>query len=203
MRILIAEDDPVSRRLLENRLRHWGYEVEVTSDGSEAWAMLEREDRPAVAILDWMMPGLDGPAVCRRVRATPGSPVYLILLTTKGGREDTLEGFAAGADDYVTKPFDAAELQARVRVAARTVNADLALAARVQELEAALSQVNQLRGLLPICAYCKRIRDEQDSWHEVEVYVRAHSAAAFSHGICPPCYDREISGGIHGTSSTA
>jgi DNA-binding response OmpR family regulator len=122
MRVLIAEDDPISRRLLEATLERWGYEVLVTADGAEAWQALQRPYAPPLAILDWMMPGLDGVEVCRKVRAG-GSPTppYLILLTAKGRREDAVAGLEAGADDYVTKPFDRKELRARVRVGARLI----------------------------------------------------------------------------------
>src|SRR5207244_3597988 len=113
-------------------------------------------DRPRLAILDWQMPGLDGPTVCRRVRAAPElKGLYLILLTARTERDDVLEGLRAGANDYVTKPFDPAELEARVNVGAEMVQLRDELAERVAELEKALADVKRLHGLLPICAYCK------------------------------------------------
>ena len=193
MRVLIAEDDPISRRLLEATLERWGYEVVVTADGAEAWQALQRPDPPPLAILDWMMPGLDGVEVCRRVRgAGSPTPPYLILLTAKGRREDTVAGLEAGADDYITKPFDREELRARVKVGARLTELQQSLAERVRALEEALTQIKALRGLLPICAYCKRIRDDKNYWQEVEGYISAHSDAQFSHGICPSCYERVV-----------
>jgi DNA-binding response OmpR family regulator len=183
----------VSRRLLEETLIKWGYEVVVTSDGFAAWEALQSSDPPALAILDWMMPGLDGIQVCRKVRGTPTStPPYLILLTAKGRREDIITGLQAGANDYVTKPFDRAELQARLQVGVRIVELQQSLADRVIELEEALARVKQLQGLLPICAYCKKIRDDQNYWQQVENYISEHSEAQFSHSICPECYERLV-----------
>ena len=123
MRVLIAEDDPVSRRLLEALLTKWGYEVIVTTDGKQAWEVLQTEDAPRLAILDWMMPEIDGPEVCRKVRARKnGAYIYLLLLTAKTQKDDIIRGIGAGADDYVTKPFDANELNARLRAGRRIVD---------------------------------------------------------------------------------
>lgn len=189
MRVLIAEDNPSSRRMLEITLTKWGYDVVKTCDGTHAWAVLQREDAPQLAILDWMMPGLDGPQICRMAREAPATKsVYIILLTAKGEKNDFVEGLAAGANDLVTKPFNREELRARLRVGARILELQRSLAAQVKELEAALSQVKQLQGILPICAHCKNIRDDQNYWQKVENYVSEHSAAQFSHSICPDCY---------------
>jgi len=120
MRILIAEDDPVSRRLLQARLEKWGYDVLATTDGEEALSILLAEDAPAMAVLDWMMPKVDGLAVCRRVRSERPKPyTYIVLLTAKGATDDLVAGMQAGADDYVVKPFDAHELQVRIRAGRR------------------------------------------------------------------------------------
>ncbi|AMV28407.1 Transcriptional activator protein CopR [Gemmata sp. SH-PL17] len=188
-RALIAEDDPVSRTLLDHTLRGWGYDVVVTRDGNEAWAALLAEDAPNLAILDWMMPGLEGPEVCRRVRALAQPiPTYVILLTARGQSDDIVAGLESGADDYVTKPFDRQELRSRIRVGERVLALQRGLADRVRDLEAVLGQVKELKGLLPICSYCKAVRDDQNYWHRVETYITAHSAARFSHGICPGCW---------------
>lgn len=192
MRILIAEDDPVSRRVLEATLEKFGHEVVVVAEGAAAWAALQREDAPSLAILDWMMPELDGVEICRRVRQIPTStPPYLILLTAKSGTEDVVAGLEAGANDYLTKPFDRAELRARVRVGAQILGLQKNLADRVSELEDALAQVKQLQGLLPICSYCKNIRDEKNYWQRIDNYLTVHADVMFSHGICPDCY-REV-----------
>jgi len=188
--VLIAEDEPASRRLLEGILRRWGHDVVVTADGDEAWAALQRPGAPSVAILDWVMPGLAGVDICRKVQAEGSqTPPYLILLTANTDRANVVEGLQAGADDFIGKPFDHGELRARLIVAMRVVELRQRLADRVKELEAAIARVKQLQGLLPICAYCKKIRDDQNYWQRVEEYVSAHADVRFSHGICPQCYE--------------
>jgi len=193
MRILIAEDDLVSRKMLEATLARWGYEVVITSDGEAAWQALQQPDAPGIAILDWMMPGLDGVEVCRRLRArTTEDPTYVILLTAKGNTADVVSGLQAGADDYVVKPFDREELRARLQAGIRIVTLQTALALRVRELEEAMARVKTLQGLLPICSYCKRVRNDGDYWQQVEGYISDHSDARFSHGICPDCYESVV-----------
>ena len=114
VKILIADDSIVSRHLLEATLRKWGYDVMVACDGAEALELLQREDAPALIILDWMMPGMTGVEVCRRIRQRDSEPyTYILLLTSKSQKEDLIEGMDAGADDYITKPFDQNELQVR------------------------------------------------------------------------------------------
>jgi len=190
---LIAEDDAVSRCLLEATLTKWGYEVIVTTDGLQALEVLSRPDAPALAILDWMMPGLDGSQVCLKARALAGERfLYMILLTAKGRKEDIVEGLTAGADDYVVKPFDRAELKARMNAGERILRLQVELAVRVRELELALTNVKLLQGLLPICCYCKKIRDDKNYWQQVDTYVADHSEAQFTHGICPDCRDKFV-----------
>jgi len=189
MKILIAEDDPVSCRLLEATLEKFGYEVVVAADGAEAWTALQREDSPPLAILDWMMPELAGVEICRRVREVPTStPPYLILLTARTERGDVVAGLDAGANDYLKKPFDRCELRARLQVGAQVLELQKNLAERISELEDALAQVKQLQGLLPICSYCKNIRDDQNFWQRIDSYLMEHADVIFSHGICPDCY---------------
>ncbi|HSK09423.1 MAG TPA: response regulator transcription factor [Vicinamibacterales bacterium] len=193
MRILIADDDPVSRRLLERALAEWGYEVVLAAGGTEAWNVLLAPDRPALAVLDWMMPGVDGPELCRRIRALEGrAPMYLILLTARGEPDDVAAGLDSGADDYVVKPFDRAELRARLRVGERVLRLQGDLADRVRDLEAALANVKQLQGLLPMCAYCKKVRDDGNYWQQVEQYLSERTDARFSHSICPGCYEAHV-----------
>ena len=143
MRILIADDSIVSRHLLDATLRKWGYEVLVACDGVEAWNYLQAEDAPKLAILDWVMPGLTGPEVCRRVREYAHDRersqdkdvyTYIILLTSKGLREDLIEGMESGADDYVTKPFDQHELKVRLRAGTRIIDLQRELVAAREEL---------------------------------------------------------------------
>ena len=193
MRILIAEDDQVSRRVLDFRLKAWGHEVVITKDGEEAWAALQRNDAPRLAILDWMMPGTDGIEVCRRVRQSQSTtPTYIILLTGKSSKEDVVKGLDAGANDYIIKPFDLQELRARIQVGATVVELQQRLAERVIELEEALTQVKRLQGIVPICSYCKQVRNDQNYWQQVESYVSAHSEARFSHSVCPACYEAVV-----------
>ena len=191
MKVLIAEDDPVSRRLLQAALIKWGYEVTVTSNGKEAWQALQATDAPSLLILDWLMPEMDGVEICREVRQLPAlKSAYIILLTSRGSKEDIVKGLEAGADDYVTKPFDHGELRARVQVGSRVVQLQSALADRVNELEEAIASVKTLQGLLPICCYCKKIRDDGNYWHRVESYISGHANVRFSHGICPDCNEK-------------
>ncbi len=191
MKVLIAEDDPVSRRLLQAALAKWGYEVTVTTNGKEAWNALQAPNAPSLLVLDWLMPEMDGVEVCREARKSDAlKSSYIILLTSRGSKEDIVQGLEAGADDYVTKPFDHGELRARVQVGSRVVQLQSALADRVKELEEAMANVKQLQGLLPICCYCKKIRDDGNYWHRVESYITGHANVRFSHGICPDCSEK-------------
>lgn len=193
MRILIAEDDRETARLLKALLDKWGYEVLMARDGAEAWKELQAETSLRLAILDLMMPYMSGLELCRKIRALPArASLYIILLTAKTGKEDVLAGLAAGADDYITKPFDIQELRARLQVGVRIVELQESLAGRVRELEDALAQVKQLRGLLPICSYCKKIRDDQNYWQRLESYLGQHSGARISHSVCPECYENHV-----------
>jgi putative two-component system response regulator len=122
MKILIAEDNAFYRHMLMSTLTEWGYETVAAVDGAEAWAKLQREDAPQLAILDWMMPGMEGTEVCRRLRSFPKpEPTYVIMLTSKDGKENIVAALDSGADDYLTKPFDRAELRARLQVGLRIV----------------------------------------------------------------------------------
>jgi DNA-binding response OmpR family regulator len=193
MKILVAEDQSVSRYILVANLHKWGYDVMEVEDGTRAWEALQAEDAPPLVILDWLMPGLDGIDICRQIRKSPRTrPIYLILLTARRGQEDKILGLQAGADDYITKPFNREELRARVQVGIRVLELQGALAQRVRELEEALSRVKTLQGLLPICSYCKKIRNDRNYWQQVEGYISDHSEAQFSHGICPECYARFV-----------
>jgi DNA-binding response OmpR family regulator len=188
MRILIAEDDPTSRRLLEATLARDGHDVLAASDGDEAWNRLHAVDAPRLAILDWMMPGTDGIEICRKLRSEPRSSyVYVILVTTRTRTEDIIHGLDAGADDYLTKPYDPQELRCRVQSGVRLLRLEEALAEKVKELQDALSHVKQLQGLLPICMFCKKIRDDSDTWHRLETYIERNSEAMFSHSLCGDC----------------
>jgi DNA-binding response OmpR family regulator len=191
MQVLIAEDNPVYGRMLQSILTAWGYDVIVVADGLQAWEALQQADPPGLAIMDWMMPGLSGLEVCRRVRQTPRlAPIYLVLLTAKDDKQDIVAGLDSGADDYLTKPFHHQELCARLQVGIRVVELQRSLANRVRQLEEAHAWGKQLEGLLPICAWCKKIRDDHNNWQDVENYIAACARVRFSHGICPNCLKR-------------
>ena len=193
MRVLIADDDVVLRRSLRRQLELWSFDVVECADGSQAWDALQQESAPPLAIVDWEMPVIDGPTLCQKLRNTPSlSGMYVILLTGNQERRQVVSGLESGADDYITKPFDWDELRARLHIGSRIVTLQLALAARVAELQTALSNVRRLSGLLPICAYCKRIRDDQDYWQQMEQYLSERSEANFSHGICPDCLEEHM-----------
>jgi len=193
VKVLIVDDEAVIRRLLETSLKTWGYEVVTASGGEQAWEILKQDDAPALAILDWTMPGMDGLELCKKVRALQKSKKpYLIFVTAKARTQDIVTGLEAGADDYIVKPFQREELHARVRVGERLLELQAMLADRVRELEDALARVKQLQGLLPMCSYCRKIRDDRNYWQQVETYVEEHSNAQFTHGICPECREKYV-----------
>lgn len=192
MKVLAADDDSVTRTLLARLLKE-KYEVTVAANGLEAWEALTIKHGPQLAVLDWQMPGLDGPEICRRLRASAETrPIYVLLLTaTRKTTKDLVAALHSGADDYVTKPFHPDELLARVDVGRRMLELQQRLAERARELQAAVDSVRRLEGLLPICAWCKRIRCDQDYWQELEGYLSEHSELKFTHGVCPQCQDKQ------------
>jgi len=193
MNVLLADDDPLARATVEVALRDWGFQVVSCADGAAAWNQLRQPDGPRLALLDWLMPAMDGPEICRRVRSEPGlQSVYLILLTARSGQADVNAGLTAGADDYVAKPFDREELRLRLRAGQRILELQSSLNDRVHELEEALTRVRQLQRILPICSYCKKVRNDRDYWEQVEAYIAEHVDVRFSHGICPDCYESRV-----------
>ncbi len=193
MNVLLAEDDPLTRATVEVALRDWGFQVVSCADGEVAWDQLRRPDGPKLALLDWLMPALDGPEICRRVRSDPAlQSIYVILLTARSGQADVNAGLTAGADDYVAKPFDREELRLRLRAGQRILELQASLNERVHELEEALTRVRQLQRILPICSYCKKVRNDRDYWEQVEAYIAEHVDVRFSHGICPDCYESKV-----------
>jgi len=193
LRVLIADDDPIARRFLERAVSRSGYEALVVATGDEAWRVLGAEDGPSVAVLDWMMPGLTGIEVCEKVRAAGlRIPPYHIVLTSRGASDDVVQALRAGADDHITKPFEIEELRARLAVGVRIVTLQRQLADRILALEEALAHVQQLQGLIPICAWCRQVRSDGDFWEQVESYLARRSGLQFSHAICPTCRAREL-----------
>jgi sigma-B regulation protein RsbU (phosphoserine phosphatase) len=188
--VLLADDDDTARRLLSHYLSSWGFTVREARDGNEAAEILAGDDVPAIALMDWMMPGVEGIEVCKSLRQQVDRPyTYVIFLTGKGNRDEVVAGLEAGADDYVTKPCDMIELRARLRVGQRIVTLERSHSQQVLHLQEALDQVRKLKELVPICAWCKRVRDDADYWHSIEEYLYLHTGADFTHGICPACLE--------------
>jgi DNA-binding response OmpR family regulator len=176
--VLVVDDDPVTSAMLSALLSGAGYAVSTAANGQEAWDLLEHTRFPVV-ISDWYMPEIDGVELCRRIRARPaGGYVYFILITSHGGKRQYLTGMEAGADDFITKPVDPDELRARVGVAERILGLR--------------RELQQLQELLPICSYCRRIRDDAGHWDSLEVFVEQREKAQFSHGICADCYTKIV-----------
>jgi sigma-B regulation protein RsbU (phosphoserine phosphatase) len=187
--ILIADDDAVSRALLVRTLELWGHDVEHVVDGLEACARLIMPGAPTLAILDWSMPGLEGPEVCRQVRAsTIRLQPYLVMLTARHAPEDLAVALEAGADDFLSKPFNRVELMARLHAGMRILNLHRALTDRIQELEESRQREHHLRTLMPICSYCKKIRGDRDDWEPIDRYLAEHGYR-FTHAVCPTCLD--------------
>lgn len=191
MRILIAEDEGVSRIVLGTKLKELGHEVAEARDGTEAWSIFQ-EEAPRLIITDWMMPGMDGGELCQLVRGKRDQPyTYIIVLTSLSGKGSYMEAMDAGADDFLTKPVDMDELTARLRVAERVL--------------ALQTEVSLMQKLLPICMYCGKIRDkeaswdDQSSWEELEAYVSKNTDVQFSHGICKDCYETRVEPELEGS----
>ena len=189
MRALIADDDRATGLVLKRTLEKWGLDVLVAGNGADAWSLLQTNPDIGLGILDWMMPELEGPELCRRIRAdAKHDHMYLLLLTTRDSSADLVDGLDAGADDYIVKPFDPEELRARVHVGLRVLKLQQTVAERARELQAAATSITKLRKLLPICSYCKKIRADKDYWAQLEDYLSEQTDLDFSHGVCPACY---------------
>jgi phosphoserine phosphatase RsbU/P len=177
MKILIAEDDPVSAKILQFTLETAGHEVIVAANGSEAWERFNANPT-RVIISDWMMPEMDGIELCRKVRMRPRTDyTYIILLTAiYTDRENLKTAMTAGVDDFLTKPLDREAIIMRLKVAERIIEFTI--------------QIKQLKDLIPICMYCKKVRNDENFWQGVESYIAQQTGTNFSHGICPDCFDR-------------
>lgn len=190
MSVLLAEDEPVTRRLMEAQMTRFGFEVISVADGLMAWNLLQSADAPSLVVLDWNMPGLDGPDICRRMRESPrGGYTYMLLVTARNAKSDVVQGLSAGADDFISKPVDPDELHARLRTGERIVRLEQTLGRQVKELQAAAEHVRELQGMIPICMHCKRIRNQSQIWEKVETYIEQRSDAKFSHALCAECLD--------------
>jgi DNA-binding response OmpR family regulator len=182
MKLLIAEDDALFRRLLQ-RLLASEYELVIAQDGAEAWEVLQKEDAPRMAVLDWVMPGLSGPQVCRKVRERrDGGSYYLVLLTVRNGPGDIVAGLEAGADDYITKPFECAEVRARLKTGARLMEVQRALREQADEMQIILKRVQLLEEMLPVCQRCG-LR----CWDDLRAEDYKHGRVDSAHRYCPAC----------------
>lgn len=178
VKILIAEDDVVARMVLMGALKKLNHEMTVTQNRNQAWKAFQTSYFPVV-ISDWMMPELDGLQLARAIRRVHrDNYTYIIMLTALSGKTNYLEAMKAGADDFITKPFDEEQLAARLHVAERILGL--------------LQHVKHLEGLLPICMYCKKIRDEGNQWQQIDHYISLRSEAKFSHSICPECFQSVV-----------
>jgi sigma-B regulation protein RsbU (phosphoserine phosphatase) len=179
LNILAVEDDILARKIICRSLRRLGHEVIEAADGEEAWTRLQAGGI-RVVVCDWMMPRLDGLELCRRIRARLGADyVYFVLLTGNSASDDNQRAAAeAGVDDFLTKPLDPQEMWMRLRVAERILRY--------------ATQVSQLEAFLPICSYCKKIRDDKNYWQQIESYINKRTGTDFSHSVCPDCYQRVI-----------
>ena len=192
--ILIVDDTPANLRLLSQMLTGQGYRVRAVTSGARAIESVKASP-PDLILLDVMMPEMDGYQVCERLKADAETArIPIIFVSALDTAESKVRAFAYGGVDYVPKPFQPEEVLARVKthLALRNLQSQLEranreLEHRVHELQRALDQVKTLSGLLPICANCKKVRDDQGYWHQVEVYIRDRSEAKFSHGLCPDC----------------
>ncbi len=191
-RVLIADDDERPRQLLAHYLKSWGFHVVACHDGMEAVRLLEADHAPALALIDWKMPGLEGVEICRRIRGRPGRHpyTYIILVT---GQPDAAAGLEAGADDFVTKPYNVDELRARLTVGQRVVGLERRLAEHIEKLREALDQIGQLPdagGPVCICPVCKQTRNEKENWQPIETYLREHAGTHSVHETCPDCLEK-------------
>jgi DNA-binding response OmpR family regulator len=179
VKILAVEDDPVARAILHQALQRLGHEVIDARDGVEALQLLEKEP-VRVIVSDWMMPEMDGLGLCRAVRGRVGADyVYFILLTGRTADVDNQrEAIEAGVDDFLTKPLNLQEIWMRLRVAERILRY--------------ATEVRQLEAFLPICGYCKKVRDDQNYWQQIESYINERTGTDFSHSVCPDCYQRVV-----------
>lgn len=183
--ILVVDDQPTNLKVLLSFLQTHNFQIYIADSGERALSILSKVC-PDIVLLDVMMPDMDGFETCRRIKAdTRVSNIPVVFMTALDSVEDKVAGFAAGGVDYITKPFQQIEVLARIRT-------HIMLRKRERQLEQALAEIKTLSGILPICAYCKQIRNDQGYWQQVEDYISQHSQAMFSHGICPNCYKKEM-----------
>jgi CheY-like chemotaxis protein len=185
--ILIVDDTPENLRVLQQILAEHGYRVRPAINGKMALNAIQKMP-PDLILLDIVMPGMDGYEVCQQLKAYERTcDIPVIFISALHGTVDKLKAFQIGGVDYITKPFQIEEVLARVNTHITIRSQQKLIEAHNAELQEALAKVKLLSGLLPICANCKKIRDDEGFWEQVEVYVRDHTEAEFSHSICPDC----------------
>ena len=185
--ILLVDDVPKNIQVLGSILENEECQIAITTDGKQALELIA-DVLPDLILLDIMMPGMDGYEVCKKIKSDPKTQnIPVIFLTALTETKDIVKGFQVGAVDYVTKPFQSTELLARVRTHLDLKKARDTQQKFISDLQDALSEIKTLRGILPICAKCKKIRDDQGYWKRIEEYIQNHTDAMFSHGICPKC----------------
>ena len=188
MKILIAEDEYTTRLMVQVCLENWGYTVESVEDGDAAWQVVSQENPPEIAILDWEMPGITGDQLCTKIkRLERDSPIHVILLTARDSRQDISKGFDAGADDYITKPFNDDELRARIRVAERIVTIQSSLNSSLQELKAALDLVAAFQEKIAVCSRCGAIEAHDRQWKDARGLTTYPVDPRFFDRVCPSC----------------
>ncbi|MBI5058274.1 response regulator [candidate division KSB1 bacterium] len=193
MYVLLVEDDRFSRKVLQAMLERFGCEVTAVANGADALREFVRQ-KPDLVLTDWLMPELDGITLCKRIREyEDGEYTFVVMVSAKNRKEDVLEAMEAGVDDFLAKPFHREELRLRLRNAERILNLQHSLAKRISELEEATAHVERLQGFLPICAYCKNVRNDGDFWQQIEHYIAERAEQLFfSHSICPQCYEKHV-----------
>ena len=187
MKVFIVDDDPVSMMILKQNIESWGYELETSINGSDALEKLKNTDTKLI-ILDWVLPDISGIEICKKIREYDlNIKSYIIFLTSKTEMEELIEAFEAGADDFLSKPVNPSELKSRLNAGRKIIELQEDLNRKIAERDEALSHIKQLQGLISICSYCHKIRNDESSWEKLEKYISKHSNAHFSHGICPEC----------------
>ncbi len=191
MKVLCVEDDRTISSILSALMRKWGYNPVMASNGREALKHLSADEPPMLILTDWVMPEMNGLELTREIRRVESSPGrYIIMLSSKTEKNQIVEGLEAGANDYIQKPFDSAELKCRLDIGRRTIELQNSLSTKIAELSSAMDTIKTLEGLVPICMYCKKIRTDGDYWEQFEAYIEKRSGARFTHGICGECMKR-------------
>ncbi len=190
--VLVVDDQPANLKVLLTVLQEADFHVLIADSGKRALQLVSRK-RPDIILLDVMMPGIDGFETCRRLKKDPAtSTIPVIFMTALNSLDDELHGFEAGGVDYITKPFHQQKVLARLRAHLTIQHQQRIIVEKKEQLEQALGEIKQLSGILPICCRCKKVRDDDGYWQQVELYITEHSDAEFTHGFCPDCYGDEI-----------